>query len=115
MFRRRPYNLVISDLIHPGLNGSELISKIRKAEAVAPCAPLHGISNPDSRKAMRPPGSGCQQNRIYCSLAFSVLAYCGTGCRGGWLFFQACEPTHRLSMPARLTALPEPARSGLRR
>jgi len=31
------------------------------------------------------------------------------------LFSQECEPTHRLPMPARLTALPEPARSGLRR
>jgi DNA-binding NtrC family response regulator len=30
MFRSRPYALVISDLLHPGLNGAELIGKIRR-------------------------------------------------------------------------------------
>jgi two-component system response regulator (stage 0 sporulation protein F) len=30
MFRRRRYDLVITDLLHPGLNGAELIGKIRK-------------------------------------------------------------------------------------
>lgn len=30
MFRKRPYALVITDLIHPGLNGAELIGKIRR-------------------------------------------------------------------------------------
>lgn len=28
MFRRRRYDLVITDLLHPGLNGAELIGKI---------------------------------------------------------------------------------------
>jgi DNA-binding NtrC family response regulator len=30
MFRLRRYDLVITDLLHPGLNGAELIGKIRK-------------------------------------------------------------------------------------
>lgn len=30
MFRTRRYDLVITDLLHPGLNGAELIGKIRK-------------------------------------------------------------------------------------
>src|SRR5215475_8951925 len=30
MFRRRRYDLVITDLLHPGLNGAELIGKIRR-------------------------------------------------------------------------------------
>ena len=30
MFRSRKYGLVITDLLHPGLNGAELIGKIRK-------------------------------------------------------------------------------------
>ena len=30
MFRKRPYALVITDLLHPGLNGAELIGKIRR-------------------------------------------------------------------------------------
>ena len=35
--------------------------------------------------------------------------------RRGSSSFQDCEPTHGLRMPARLTASPEPARSGLHR
>jgi len=30
MFRSRRYDLVITDLLHPGLNGAELIGKIRR-------------------------------------------------------------------------------------
>jgi DNA-binding response OmpR family regulator len=30
MFRRHPYALVITDLVHPGLNGAELIGKIQR-------------------------------------------------------------------------------------
>jgi DNA-binding response OmpR family regulator len=43
MFRRRPYALVITDLLHPGLNGAELIGKIRRLK---PCPVLLFTASP---------------------------------------------------------------------
>ena len=37
MFRSRNYSLVITDLLHPGLNGAELIGKILRLN---PCQPV---------------------------------------------------------------------------
>jgi hypothetical protein len=61
MFRRRPY--VITDLLHPGLKWGRTDRQNSKAEAVAPCTPLHGLSNPHSGKAMCTPrcGQRCQE------------------------------------------------------
>lgn len=36
MFRTRRYDLVITDLLHPGLNGAELIGKIRRLKPWRP-------------------------------------------------------------------------------
>jgi CheY-like chemotaxis protein len=51
MFRERPYALVITDLIHPGLNGAELIGKIRRLKPWHPvllctASPIPTIAKP---------------------------------------------------------------------
>jgi len=57
------YALVITDLLHPGSEWSRTDRQNSKAEAVAPCTPVHGRSNPDSGKAMPSSGFGqrCQE------------------------------------------------------
>jgi DNA-binding NtrC family response regulator len=51
MFGKRPYALVITDLIHPGLNGAELIGRIRRLKAWHPvllftASPIPTIAKP---------------------------------------------------------------------
>jgi DNA-binding response OmpR family regulator len=51
MFRKRPYDLVITDLCHPGLNGAELIGKIYKLKPFHPvllftASPIPTIAKP---------------------------------------------------------------------
>jgi DNA-binding response OmpR family regulator len=50
MFRSRKYNLVITDLIHPGLNGAELIGKIRKLKPWHPVILFTASPIPTVRK-----------------------------------------------------------------
>jgi hypothetical protein len=51
------------DLIHPGLNGAELIGKILRLKQWHPVLLFNGVSNPDSRKAMRPRRSGYRRQK----------------------------------------------------
>ena len=51
MFRKRQYDLVITDLCHPGLNGAELIGKIYKLKPFHPVllftvSPIPTIAKP---------------------------------------------------------------------
>ena len=53
MFRKRPYALVITDLLHPGLNGAELIGKIRRLKPWHPvllftASPIPTLAKPCS-------------------------------------------------------------------
>jgi CheY-like chemotaxis protein len=82
MFRRRPYNLVITDLIHPGLNGSELIGKIRRLKPWHPVLLFTGSPIPTLAKP-------CDLRDLAANRIGSIAAsrsrswlVCGPGCRG---------------------------------
>jgi DNA-binding response OmpR family regulator len=50
MFRRRHYDLVITDLLHPGLNGAELIGKLFKLKPWHPVLLFTASPIPTLRK-----------------------------------------------------------------
>ena len=52
MLRSRNYSLVITDLLHPGLNEAELIGKILRRESVSARAPSHGFTHSHNCKTM---------------------------------------------------------------
>jgi DNA-binding response OmpR family regulator len=57
MFRKRQYDLVITDLCHPGLNGAELIGKIYKLKPFFPVllftvSPIPTIAKPSEMSAV---------------------------------------------------------------